>query len=49
MKIDEIEIDATLIKFFDDYIIEENAEVVKKDFDMAVVNVIKKLIDTENL
>lgn len=49
MQVDEIEIDATVIKFFDDHIVDEEIETVKKNLDITVANMMKKLIDTENL
>ena len=47
MKVDQIEIDATVIKFFDDYIVDNEVETVKKNLDTTAINIIKRLIDTE--
>lgn len=45
MKVDEICIDSTTIKFFNDYVVEEENETRKKDLDIVIVNAIKKIID----
>ena len=45
MMIDKIENDATIIKFYDDYIVDENKEIIKKELDIMVVSAIKKLVN----
>lgn len=47
MQVDQIEIDATVIKFFDDYIVDNEIETVKKNLDITAIDIIKRLINTE--
>ncbi len=47
METEEIIIDSTVIKFFDDYITIDNEEIIKKDFDIAVTNAIQKVINVK--
>lgn len=47
METEEIIIDSTVIKFFDDYITTNNEEIIKKDFDIAVTNAIQKVINVK--
>lgn len=49
MQVDELEIDATVIKFFDDYIVENEIETVKKNFEITAVDTIKRLIHAEKI
>lgn len=49
MQVDELEIDATVIKFFDDYIVENEIEAVKKNFEITAVDTIKRLIHAEKI
>ncbi len=49
MQVNELEIDGTVIKFFDDYIVENEIETVKKNLEITAVNAIKKMINTEEL
>lgn len=45
METEEIVIDSTVIKFFDDYITADTEEIIKKDLDIAVTNAIQKVIN----
>lgn len=45
METEEIIIDSTVIKFFDDYITADAEEIIKKDIDIAVTNAIEKIIN----
>lgn len=45
METEEIIIDSTVIKFFDDYITADTEEIIKKDIDIAVTNAIEKIIN----
>lgn len=45
MQVDKLEIDATIIKFYDNYIISEEIENVKKIFEITAVDAIKRLIN----
>lgn len=47
MEMEEIIIDSTVIKFFDDYITADAEEIIKKDLDIAVTNAIQKVINIE--
>ena len=47
MEVEEIIIDSTVIKFFDDYITAEMEKKKKKDLDIAVSNAIQKVINNE--
>lgn len=49
MQVNELKIDATVIKFFDDYIVNDEIETVKKNFEITAVEIIKKLINAEKL
>lgn len=49
MQVDKLEIDATTIKFYDNYIVSQEIENVKKNFEITVVDAIKKMIKTEKL
>ena len=49
MQVDELEIDATVSKFFDDYIVENEIEAVKKNFEITAVDTIKRLIHAEKI
>lgn len=49
MQVDKLEIDATIIKFYDNYIISEEIENVKKNFEITAVDAIKRLIKTEKI
>lgn len=44
MQVDKLKIDATIIKFFDNYIISKEIENVKKNFEITAVDAIKGLI-----
>ncbi len=45
METEEMIIDSTVIKFFDDYITADTEEIVKKDLDIAVTNAMQKIIN----
>lgn len=45
METEEMIIDSTVIKFFDDYIAADKEEIIKKDLDIAVTNAMQKLIN----
>lgn len=47
MEVEEMIIDSTVIKFFDDYIIADMEEIRKKDLDIAVTNAIQKIRNKE--
>lgn len=47
MQVDETKIDATVIRFFDDYVVKEERESVEKLLDITVMNAVKNLIDAE--
>ena len=47
MQVEEIKIDATEIRFFDDYVVEEERASVEKLLDITVMNAVKNLIDAE--
>lgn len=49
MQVDKLEIDATIIKFYDNYIISEEIENVKKNFEITAVAAIKRLINAEKI
>ncbi len=49
METEEIIIDSTVIKFFDDCITVDTEEVIKKDLDIAVTNAIQKVINIKQL
>lgn len=49
METEEIIIDSTVIKFFDDCIRTDTEEVIKKDLDIAVTNAIQKVINIKQL
>ena len=45
MEVEEIEIDSTVIEFFDDYITENKNEIRKKDLDIAIFNAIQSIVN----
>lgn len=45
MQVNELKIDATVIKFFDDHIVNDEIETVKKNLEITAVEIIKKLIN----
>lgn len=45
MEVEEIEIDSTVIRFFDDYITEGTSEIQKKTLDITFTNAIQKAIN----
>lgn len=47
MEVEEMIIDSTVIKFFDDYITADMEEIRKKDLDIAVTNAIQKIRNKE--
>jgi len=47
MEMEEIIIDSTVIKFFDDYITADTEEIIKKDLNIAVTNAIQKVMNIE--
>lgn len=49
MEIEEIVLDSTVIKFFDDYVVESEKEIIERNFDIAVTNAMQKIIDTKKL
>ena len=44
MQVDKLETNATIIKFYDNYIVNEEIENVKKNFEITAVDAIKGLI-----
>ena len=49
MQVDKLKIDATIIKFYDNYIVTEEIKNVKKNFEIIAVDAIKKLIKAKKL
>lgn len=47
MEVEEMIINSTVIKFFDDYITADMEEIRKKDLDIAVTNAIQKIRNKE--
>lgn len=47
METEEIIINSTVIKFFDDFITADKEEKIKKDIDIALTNAIEKIINIE--
>lgn len=47
METEEIIIDSTVIKFYDDFITVDTEEIIKKDLDIAITNAIQKVINIE--
>lgn len=49
METEEMVVDSTVIKFFNDYITADAEEIIKRDLDIAVINAIQKNINAEQL
>lgn len=49
MQVDKLETNATIIKFYDNYIVNEEIEDVKKNFEITALDAIKRLIKAEKI